>query len=146
MNTMKPRNTGLSEEAAFDRFTDLMAKLMVKYGPEVLKRERGELRKAILDSVDLTSTVPPELVLMRLQAYQTKVDSVVRGMESGLKGALCQKICQGTVFCQKRRQRITLCFRWKAVSCLLSGRLPFSICTVVRVPSLNSLRMQQNRW
>ena len=84
---MKPRNAGLSEEAAFGRFTDLMARLMVKYGPDVLKREREELRKAILDSVEITSTMQPESVLMRLQAYQTKVDSAVNGMESHLKSA-----------------------------------------------------------
>lgn len=84
---MKPRNAGLSEEAAFERFTDLIARLMVKYGPGVLKREREELRKAILDSVEIPSTMPPEKILMRLQAYQTKVDSVVNGIESHLKSA-----------------------------------------------------------
>ena len=84
---MKPRSIGLSEEAAFNRFTDLVAKLMVKYGPDVLKRKREDLRKAMLDSVDITSTMPPEKILMRLQAYQTKVDSVVNVIESHLKSA-----------------------------------------------------------
>ena len=82
---MKPRNTGLSEEAAFERFTDLMAKLMVKYGPDVLRQRREELMRAIQDSVEITPVMSPETLLSRLKAYQSKVDSAMNGMENKLK-------------------------------------------------------------
>ena len=41
----------LEEKAAFDRFSDLVAKLMVKYGPPVLKRRKERLIEAIRSSV-----------------------------------------------------------------------------------------------
>ena len=49
---MTPSNT-LEEKAAFDRFSDLMAKLMVKHGPSVLRRRKERLIEAIRSSVDI---------------------------------------------------------------------------------------------
>ena len=58
---MTPSNT-LEEKAAFDRFSDLMAKLMVKHGP------------SIRSSVDINPGIPPEEVSRRLNAYHNTID------------------------------------------------------------------------
>ena len=65
---MTPSNT-LEEKAAFDRFSDLMAKLMVKHGPSVLRRRKERLIEAIRSSVDISPGIPPEEVSRRLNAY-----------------------------------------------------------------------------
>ena len=75
---MTPSNT-LEEKAAFDRFsdlmaTDLMAKLMVKHGPSVLKRRKERLIEAIRSSVDINPGIPPEEVSRRLNAYHNTID------------------------------------------------------------------------
>lgn len=64
----------LEEKAAFDRFSDLMAKLMVKHGPAVLKRRKERLIEAIRSSVEITPSVLPEDVSRRLNAYQNTID------------------------------------------------------------------------
>ena len=70
---MIPSNT-LEEKAAFDRFSDLMAKLMVRYGPSVLKRRKERLIETIRSSVDITQGILPEDVSRRLNAYQNTID------------------------------------------------------------------------
>ena len=70
---MIPSDT-LEEKAAFDRFSDLMAKLMIKYGPSVLKRRKERLIEAIRSSVDITPGIKPEDVSRRLNAYHNTVD------------------------------------------------------------------------
>ena len=70
---MTPSNT-LEEKAAFDRFSDLMAKLMVKHGPSVLRRRKERLIEAILSSVDISPGLPPEEVSRRLNAYHNTID------------------------------------------------------------------------
>lgn len=64
----------LEEKEAFDRFSDLMAKLMVKHGPAVLKRRKERLIEAICSSVEITPGVLPEDVSRRLNAYQNTID------------------------------------------------------------------------
>ena len=70
---MIPSNT-LEEKAAFDRFSDLMAKLMVKHGPSVLRRRKERLIEAIRSSVDINPGIPPEEVSRRLNAYHNTID------------------------------------------------------------------------
>lgn len=70
---MTPSNT-LEEKAAFDRFSDLMAKLMVKHGSSVLKRRKERLIEAIRSSVDISSGIPPEEASRRLNAYHNTID------------------------------------------------------------------------
>ncbi|MBR4395065.1 MAG: hypothetical protein IKT01_01550, partial [Eubacteriaceae bacterium] len=70
---MIPSNT-LEEKVAFDRFSDLMAKLMVKYGPSVLKRRKERLIEAIRSSVDINPGIQPEEVTRRLNAYHNTID------------------------------------------------------------------------
>ena len=70
---MTPSNT-LEEKAAFDRFSDLMAKLMVKHCPSVLKRRKERLIEAIRSSVDINPGIPPEEVSRRLDAYHNTID------------------------------------------------------------------------
>ena len=70
---MTPSNT-LEEKAAFDRFSDLMAKLMVKHGLSVLKRRKERLIEAIRSSVDITPGILPEEVSRRLNAYHNIID------------------------------------------------------------------------
>jgi len=70
---MTPSNT-LEEKAAFDRFSDLMAKLMVKHGPSVLRRRKERLIEAIRSSVDISPGIPPEEVSRRLNAYHNTID------------------------------------------------------------------------
>ena len=70
---MTPSNT-LEEKAAFDRFSDLMAKLMVKHGPSVLRRRKERLIEAIRSSVDINPGIPPEEVSRRLNAYHNTID------------------------------------------------------------------------
>ena len=70
---MTPSNT-LEEKAAFDRFSDLMAKLMVKHGPFVLRRRKERLIEAIRSSVDINPGIPPEEVSRRLNAYHNTID------------------------------------------------------------------------
>ena len=64
----------LEEKAAFDRFSDLMAKLMVKHGPAVLKRRKERLIEAIRSSVEFTPGILPEDVSWRLNAYNNTID------------------------------------------------------------------------
>ena len=68
-----PSNT-LEEKAAFNRFSDLMAKLMVKHGPSVLRRRKERLIEAIRSSVDISPGIPPEEVSRRLNAYHNTID------------------------------------------------------------------------
>ena len=68
-----PSNT-LEEKAAFDRFSDLMAKLMVKHGPSVLRRRKERLIEAIRSSVDISPGIPPEEISRRLNAYYNTID------------------------------------------------------------------------
>ena len=70
---MTPSNT-LEEKAAFDRFSDLMAKLMVKHGPSILRRRKERLIEAIRSSVDISPGIPPEEVSQRLNAYHNTID------------------------------------------------------------------------
>ena len=70
---MTPSNT-LEEKAAFDRFSVLMAKLMVKHGPSVLRRRKERLIEAIRSSVDINPGIPPEEVSRRLNAYHNTID------------------------------------------------------------------------
>ena len=70
---MIPSNT-LEEKAAFDRFSDLMAKLMVKHGPSILRRRKERLIEAIRSSVDINPGIPPEEVSRRLNAYHNTID------------------------------------------------------------------------
>ena len=70
---MTPSNT-LEEKAAFDRFSDLMAKLMVKHGPSVLRRRKERLIEAIRSSVDINPVIPPEEVSRRLNSYHNTID------------------------------------------------------------------------
>ena len=70
---MTSSNT-LEEKAAFDRFSDLMAKLMVKHGPSVLKRRKERLIETIRSSVDIKPGIPPEEVSQRLNAYHNTID------------------------------------------------------------------------
>ena len=70
---MTPSNT-LEEKAAFDRFSDLMAKLMVKHGPSVLKRKKERLIEAIRSSVDINLGIQSEDVSRRLNAYHNTID------------------------------------------------------------------------
>jgi len=64
----------LEERVAFDRFSDLMAKLMVKHGPSVLMRRKERLIEAIRFSVDINTGIPPEEVSRRLNAYRNTID------------------------------------------------------------------------
>ena len=70
---MTPSNT-LEEKAAFDRFSDLMAKLMVKHGPSVLKRRKERLIEAIRSSVDINPGIQSEDVSLRLNSYHSTID------------------------------------------------------------------------
>ena len=70
---MTPSNT-LEEKAAFDRFSDLMAKLMVKHGASVLKRRKERLIEAIRSSVDINPGIQSEDVSRRLNAYHNTID------------------------------------------------------------------------
>ena len=70
---MTPSNT-LEEKAAFGRFSDLMAKLMVKHGPSILRRRKERLIEAIRSSVDINPGIPPEEVSRRLNAYHNTID------------------------------------------------------------------------
>ena len=65
---MIPSNT-LEEKAAFDRFSDLMAKLMVKHGPSVLRRRRERFFEAIRSSVEITAKPSIKEVSRRMNAY-----------------------------------------------------------------------------
>ncbi len=64
----------LEEKAAFDRFSDLMAKLMVKHGPSVLRRRKERPIEAISYSVDISPGIQPEEVTRRLNAYHNTID------------------------------------------------------------------------
>ena len=65
----------LEEKVAFDRFSDLMAKLMVKYGPDVLKRRKEQLLEAILSSIDFAMKQSPKETLSRITAYHKAVEN-----------------------------------------------------------------------
>ena len=64
------RSDTLEEKVAFDRFSDLMAKLMIKYGPDLLKRKKEELEKILLSSIDISPVLSTEALYRRLKAYQ----------------------------------------------------------------------------
>ena len=74
---MIPSNT-LEEKVAFDRFSDLMAKLMVKHGPAVLKRRKERLIETIRSSVDINPGIRPQDVSRRLNAYHNSIDRCKR--------------------------------------------------------------------
>ncbi len=59
----------LEEKAAFDRFSDLMAKMMIKHGPMVLKRRKERLIEAIRSSVEITARPSTEEISRRMNAY-----------------------------------------------------------------------------
>ena len=63
------RSDTMEEKAAFDRFSDLMAKLMIKYGPDLLKRKKEELEKILLSSIDISPVLSTEALYRRLKAY-----------------------------------------------------------------------------
>lgn len=63
------RSDTLEEKAAFDRFSDLMAKLMIKYGPYLPKRKKEELEKILLSSIDISPVLSTEALYRRLKAY-----------------------------------------------------------------------------
>ena len=65
---MIPSNT-LEEKAAFDRFSDLMAKMMIKQGSSVLKRRKERLIEAIRSSIEITTKPSTEEVFRRMNAY-----------------------------------------------------------------------------
>jgi len=67
------RSDTLEEKAAFDRFSDLMAKLMVKHGPSVLKRRKERMIEAIRSSVYISPGISPEEVARRLNAYHNTI-------------------------------------------------------------------------
>ena len=71
------RSDTLEEKAAFDRFSDLMAKLMVKHGPSVLKRRKERLIEAIRSSVDISPGIPPEEV-SRLLEYYIRMEGLIK--------------------------------------------------------------------
>ena len=74
---MIPSNT-LEEKVAFDRFSDLMAKLIVKHGPAVLKRRKERLIEAIRSSIDINPGIQPQDVSRRLNAYHNSIDRCKR--------------------------------------------------------------------
>ena len=57
------------EAAAFGRFTDLMAKLMVKYGPAVLKKRQEDILKEMIENLNFRGTSSDEALRRRLNAY-----------------------------------------------------------------------------
>jgi len=59
----------LEEKAAFDRFSDLMAKMMIKHGPVVLKRRKERLIEALRSSVEITAKPSTEGISRRMNAY-----------------------------------------------------------------------------
>ena len=61
------------EKVPFDRFSDLMAKLMVKYSPDLLKRKKEELEKILLSSIDISPVLSTEAIYRRLKAYHSCV-------------------------------------------------------------------------
>ena len=69
------RSDTLEEKAAFDRFSDLIAKLMIKYGPDVLKRRKEQMLEAILSSMDFTMEQSPKEVIRRITAYHKAVEN-----------------------------------------------------------------------
>ena len=71
---MKYLNDNPEEVAAFDRFSDLMAKLMIKHGPAVLKKKHDRIAELLLSSVDIAPGDVSETMLDRLQAYRKASD------------------------------------------------------------------------
>ena len=65
------RSDTLEEKAAFDRFSGLMAKLMIKYGPDLLKQKKKELEKILLSSIDISPILSTEALYRRLKAYHS---------------------------------------------------------------------------
>lgn len=59
----------LEEQATFDRFSDLMAKMMIKYGPDLLKQKKEELEKIMLSSIDISPVLSTEALYRRFKAY-----------------------------------------------------------------------------
>ena len=85
---MIPSNT-LEEKAAFDRFSDLMAKLMVKHGPSVLKRRKERLIEAIRSSVDIKPGIPSEKLIFKtyrqLDNRRRLLTDLITGEADGLR-------------------------------------------------------------
>ena len=65
----------LEEQATFDRFSDLMAKMMIKHGPSVLRHRKEQLIEAIRSSVEITAKPSTEEVSKRMNAYHRTVNS-----------------------------------------------------------------------
>ena len=65
----------LEDKAAFDRFSDLMAKMMIKHGPMVLKRRKERLIEAIRSSVEIAAKPSTEDISRRMNAYHRAVNS-----------------------------------------------------------------------
>ena len=74
---MIPSNT-LEEKAAFDRFSDLMAKMMIKHGPSLLKRRKERLIEAIRSSIEITTKPSTEEAARRMNAYHRAVNSCIK--------------------------------------------------------------------
>ena len=74
-------NDNPTEAAAFDRFADLMAKLMIKHGPAVLKRRKEKLIEAICASMETVSPISTQTVLKRLEAYHKAAVGIKRQMK-----------------------------------------------------------------
>ena len=78
---MNQYNDNPTEAAAFDRFVDLMAKLMIKYGPTVLKKRKEKLIEAICASMETVSPISAQTVLKRLEAYHNAVAGIKHQMK-----------------------------------------------------------------
>ena len=74
---MIPSNT-LEEKAAFDRFSDQMAKMMIKHGPSVLKRRKEQLIEAIRSSIEITTKPSTEEAARWMNAYHRAVNSCIK--------------------------------------------------------------------
>ena len=74
---MIPSNT-LEEKAAFDRFSDLMAKMMIRHGPSVLKRRKERLIETIRSSIEITTKPSIEEAARRMNAYHRAVISCIK--------------------------------------------------------------------
>ena len=64
---------------AFERCIDVMAKLMVKYGPTVLKQLEAERKQISFDADSILVPVRHN-VLDRMKAYQQRLESLKSGM------------------------------------------------------------------
>ena len=71
---MKYLSNNPEEIAAFDRFSDLMARLMIKHGPAVLKKKHDRIAELLLSSEEIAPEDVSEMMLDRLKAYQKASD------------------------------------------------------------------------